>query len=132
TARQQAQRNAFAVNGRNGGNADVDFFAFNTDVDTTVLRETFFRDVHPRHNFDTGDERRLEPFQLRRHRSLVQNTVDTIANAQLVFGRFKMNVRRAIFESFPDDLVNELDDAGFLIRFGDFLVVDEQFERLIV
>ena len=42
-----------------------------------------------------------------------------------------MNVRRAVLVRFPDDLVDELDDAGLLVALGDFLVLaDEQFERL--
>ena len=78
-------------------------------------------------------KRRLIALELRRHRCLVQNAVDAVADAQFVFGRLKMNVRRAVLVSFPDDLVDELDDAGFLVAFGDFLVfADQQFERLVL
>ncbi len=52
----------------------------------------------------------------------MQNAVDAVTDAQFVFGRFKVNVRRAVFEGFPDDLVDEFDDAGFLVAFGNFLV----------
>ena len=63
----------------------------------------------------------------------MQDAVDAVADAQFVFGRLEMNVRRAILERFPDDLVDELDDAGFLVAFGDFLVLaDEQFDRLVL
>ena len=55
----------------------------------------------------------------------MQNAVNTIANSQLIFLRFKVNVRRAILERFPNNLVYELDDARFLIALGDFLVVSE-------
>jgi len=52
----------------------------------------------------------------------MQNAVDAIPNAQLVLGRLEVNVRRAVFISFPDDLVDEFDDAGFLVALGDFLI----------
>ena len=44
-----------------------------------------------------------------------------------------MNIRGAIFERFPNDLVDELDDTGFLVAFGDFLVVgDLQLHRVAI
>ena len=44
-----------------------------------------------------------------------------------------MNIRRAILKRFPDDLVDELDDAGFLVALGDFLVLGhEQLDRLVL
>ena len=46
-ARQQTQRNAFAINRRHRRNADIDFLALDADVDASVLRQAFFGDVHP-------------------------------------------------------------------------------------
>ena len=87
----------------------------------------------PRHDLDARDERGLVALQLRRHRRLVQDAVDAVADAQLVLRRLEMNVRRAVLEGLPDDLVDELDDAGFLVALGDFLVLaDQQFERLVL
>ncbi len=43
-----------------------------------------------------------------------------------------MNVRRAVLVRFPDDLVDELDDAGLLVALGDFLVLaHHQFHRVV-
>src|SRR3974390_2666415 len=51
-------------------------------------------------------------------------------NAMLILRRLEMDVRRAVFERFPDDLVDELDDAGLLVAFGDFFVGGQiQFHR---
>ena len=64
---------------------------------------------------------------------LVQDAVNAVADAQLVLRRLEVDVRRAVLVGFPDDLVDELDDAGFLVALGDFLVLaDEQFQRLVL
>ena len=76
--------------------------------------------------------RRLKPLQLRRHRRLVQDAVNAVADAQFVLLRFEVNVRGAVLVGFPDDLVDELDDAGFLVALGDFLVADQQFQRFVL
>ena len=52
----------------------------------------------------------------------MENAVDAIADAQFVFRRLEVDVRRAVFERFPHDLIDEFDDAGFLVAFGDFFV----------
>jgi hypothetical protein len=57
----------------------------------------------------------------------MENAVNAVADAQFIFLWFEMNVRGAILVSLPDDLVDELDDAGFLVALGDFLV-GGQFE----
>ena len=63
----------------------------------------------------------------------MQNAVNSIADAQLVFRRLKMNVRRAILERFPNDLVYKFNDARLLVVAGDFLVAgDFQFHRLVL
>ena len=132
-ARQQAQRNAFAVNGRHCRNADVDFLALDADVDASVLRQAFLGNVHSRHDLHAGDERRLITLELRRHRRLVQNAVDAVADAQFVFRRLEVNVRGAVFVGLPDDLIDELDDARLLVAFGDFLVLaHQQFDRFVL
>ena len=133
SARQQTQRNALAVNRRDSGDTDVDFLALDADVDAAVLRQPLLGDVHSGHDLDARNDRGLVALQLRRHRRLVQDAVDAVADAQFVFRRLEMNIRRAIFERFPDDLVDELDDARFLVALGDFLVfADQQFERFVL
>ena len=132
-ARQQTQGNAFAVNRRHRRNADVNLLALDADVDAAVLRQAFFGNVHAAHHLDARNERGLIAFQLRRHRRLMQNAVNAVANAQFVLRRFKVNVCRAVFERLPDDLVDEFDDTGLLIVLGNFLVVgDFQLHRLVI
>ena len=53
--------------------------------------------------------------QLRRHRDFVQNAIDPIANAQVVFQRFDMDIGGALDDRFTDDLVYEFDDGRFRI-----------------
>ena len=131
-AREQPQRDALAIDRRHRGNADVNFLALDAHVDAPVLRQALLGDVHARHDLDAGDQRGLVALELRRHRRLVQDAVNAVADAQLVFRRLEMNVRRAVLERLPDDLVDELDDAGFLVALGDFLVLaHQQFERLV-
>ncbi len=130
-AGEEAQGDAFAIDRGDGGNADVNFLPLDADIDATVLGEAFFGDVHAGHDLDAGDERRLVTLQLRRHGGLMEDAVNAIADAQLVLLRLEMDVSGAVLEGLPNDLVDELDDAGFLVAFRDFLVLDQQFQRLV-
>src|ERR1043166_5425050 len=88
--------------------------------------------VHAAHDLDAGDQGGLIAFELRGHRRLVQDAVNAVADAQLILRRLEMDVGRAVLVGFPDHLVDEFDDAGFLVALGDFLVfADEQFQRLV-
>jgi len=46
----------------------------------------------------------------------MQHAVDAVADAQVVFQRFDVDIRAAVVMAFPDDLVDEFDDAGFLVE----------------
>ena len=52
----------------------------------------------------------------------MQDAIDAVANAQLVFRRLKMNIGRAVLVGLPDHLVDKFNHAGFLVAFGDFFV----------
>ncbi len=80
-ARQQAQRNAFTIDRRHGGNADVNLLALDADVDASVLRQAFFRNVHAAHHLDARDERGLIALELRWQRNLVQDAVNAVADS---------------------------------------------------
>ena len=56
-------------------------------IDAPVLRQAFFGDVHARHDFQAGNDRALEQAELRRHGSLVEDAVDAVTDAQIVFQR---------------------------------------------
>ena len=62
----------------------------------------------------------------------MENAVDAVTDAQLIFRRFEMNVGRPVLEGFPNDLVDELDDAGVLIIAGDLTpAVYLQLDRVV-
>lgn len=133
SAGEEAERCAFAVDGGDGGDADIDFFPFDADVDATVLGEALFGDVHAGHHLNAGEDGGLVAFELGGHRCLVQDSIDAVTDAEFVFGWFEVDICGAVFEGFPDDLVDELDDGGLLVALGDLLIfADEQFEGLIV
>ena len=62
----------------------------------------------------------------------MQDAVNAVADAQFVLLRLEMDVGGAVLEGLPNDLVDEFDDAGLLVAFGDLLVLDQQFQRLVV
>src|SRR5713226_1326491 len=132
-AGQQTERHALAVNRRHRRNANVDLLPLDAHVDAAVLRQTLLRDVHSRHHLDAGDDRGLVTLQLRRHRGLVQNAVNAVADAQFVLRRLEMDVGRAVLKRLPDNLIDEFDDARFLVAFRDLLVLaHEQLDRLVL
>ena len=49
----------------------------------------------------------MQDAQLRRHSNLVQDPVDSVANPQIVFLRFNMNIGRTLENRFANDLVHE-------------------------
>ena len=53
---EQAQAHALGVDGRDGGDADVERIAPGLEVDAPVLRQAFFRDVEPRHDLEARDD----------------------------------------------------------------------------
>src|SRR5204863_83249 len=108
-AREETQRHALAIDRWDGGNTDINFLPLDADIDTPILRKPFLRNVHAGHDFDARDECGLVALELWGHWGLMENAVNTVADAQLIFGRFEMNVRRAIFVGFPNDLVDKFD-----------------------
>ncbi len=117
-ALQKTQADTLAVNGRHGRYADIDVLALHAQSDTPVHGHAFLGDIQVGHDLDTRDDGGLEPDQAGRHRRLVQNTVDPVANTELRLHRFHMNIRRALLHRFPDDLVHELDNRGLLVELG--------------
>ena len=109
-ATEQTQADRLAVHGRDGGNADVDGLLGGLEVDAAVLGQAALRDVHVRHHFQARDDGRLQEAQLRRDRDFVQDAIDAVTNAQIVFERLDVDVGRAFVNRFTDDLVNEFHD----------------------
>src|ERR1051325_9458596 len=132
SARQQTQRNTLTIDRGHGRDTDIDFLAFDANVDASVLGQALFGNVHSRHDLDAGNDCRLVALQLGRHWRLVQNAIDAVADAQFIFRRLEMNVRRTVLVRFPNDLVDELDDASLLIAFGNLFVAQIKIDRLVV
>ncbi len=120
-AREETERNALAVHGRNGGDADVDGAGVGGQIDAAVLRQAALGDVHVRHDFQARDDRALEHAKLRRHGDFVQDAVDAVADAEVVFERLDVDVGGALVDGFADDLVDEFDDARLGVVAGDVL-----------
>ena len=112
---EESQGNALALDGRHGGDADVDGRAFELEVDPAVLRHPALGDVEARHDFQTGDDRALQRLDVFRHGDLDQAAVDPVADAEIRAERLDVDVRCALVERLADDLVDELDHGGFLV-----------------
>jgi len=80
---EQPQHCALAEGGGDGGDADVDLPAAETDLDPTVLGQAALRDVEPRHDLDPGDGRGVPLPGGGDHR--VEDAVDPVADHQLLF-----------------------------------------------
>ena len=68
-----------------------------------------------RHDFESRNDGALEHAQLRRHGDFVQNAIDPVPNAQIIFERLDVNIGGALDNRFTDDLVDEFDDRSFRI-----------------
>src|SRR6478672_124685 len=84
-------------------------------LNSAILRKTPLGDVHVRHHFQPRNDGRLQQAQLRWHRDFVQDSIDPIANTQIVLQRLDVNIGGALDNRFTDDLVDEFDDRSFRI-----------------
>ncbi len=110
-AREQAQGDRFAIHGGDRRDAHVDEAGLRLQIDAAILRQAALGDVHVRHHFQARNDRALQHAELRRHGDLVQDAVDAVSDAQVVFERLDVDVGGALDDGFADDLVDELDDA---------------------
>src|SRR5262249_50561805 len=128
---EQTHDDAFAVDHRNDGHADVDLAIVDAHLDAAVLRQTFFRDVEPRHDLESADDGRLKAAQRFVRRLRLEQTVDAVADTHRTLFRLDVNVAGAFVDCFDEDFVHELDDAGLLGHLRRLAVVRFQpFEQL--
>ena len=106
---EQAHDDAFAVERRERGDAEVDFAADGLDFDAAVLRQAAFGDVELRHQLDAGDDGGLH--FARRRFLRVQDAVDAVADAELLFERLDVDVAGALLDGLGDHGVDEPDDG---------------------
>ena len=65
---QNTKNQPFAMNHRNHRHTNVDFAAFDFQLDSPILRQAFLSDVQLGHDFQATDDRRLKMIDLRRDR----------------------------------------------------------------
>lgn len=64
---------------------------------------------------------------MRWHGGFSKDAVDAVSNAEVGFHRFDVDVGCAVFVGFPDDLVYEFYDGGFLIEITEVLFEEVVF-----
>ena len=114
---EETQRDRFGVDGRNGRDADIEDVLAVAEVDTSVLREAALRDVEARHNLQARDDRVLEAGEIIWKRDRDEDTIDAVADAQIVFLRLEVDVRRAFGDGLREDFGDEAHDRGVLVGF---------------
>ena len=108
---QQAHDDAFAVQRRQRGDAQIHFAAERLDLDAAVLRQAALGDVELGHQLHARDHGGLQ--LARRWVLIVQHAVNAIADAELFFERLQVNVAGALFDRGSDDGVHQADDRRF-------------------
>src|SRR5256885_14064545 len=91
---EQAHDDALAMIGRNRGNAKIDWFPFDFDLNPSVLGQSFFCDAHRAgHNLEPADNGGLQTLWRRLH--FLKNTIDPEPDTEFLVERFEMNIARA-------------------------------------
>src|SRR6266404_6095899 len=111
---QQAHDDLFAVQGRDGRNAEVEFlflaFSLVLDHDAAVLRQALFRDVQFGHDLQAAGDGILQA-QGRGHHG-GELSVNAEAHAHFEFVRLNVNIARATLHGIRQDQVDQLDDRS--------------------
>ena len=87
---QETDHHLFPVNQRQGGNSQIDVLALDPHVGAAVQRNSALRDIHPAHDLDAGDHRRLQV--LGHGENLVEHAVDSHAHRHVRLPRLDVNV----------------------------------------
>ena len=107
---QQSHHDAFAMQHGDDRNADVDFVTTDRQPNTSVLRQTFFSDVHFGHDLESADDRGSKSLNLCRHRLDLQHTVDAKTDGEVIVFRFDVNVAGFLFDCLHDQFIHQFDD----------------------
>ena len=78
---KETEGDAFAFDGGNCSDTNVDGGAFELQVNPSVLGHTSLRDVKAGHDFQTRDHRALQRFDIFWHRDFDEAAIDTVADA---------------------------------------------------
>ena len=114
---EKTQRDGLGVDRRDRRDADIEDVLAVAEVDAAVLREAAFGDVEARHDLQARDDRVLEAGQVVRERDRDQDTVDAVADAEIIFLRLEVDVRRAFGDGLREDFGDEAHHGGVLVGF---------------
>ena len=98
-------------------------------MDTSVLRQTPFRDVQVGHDLDSRGYRQGDVTRRRHH--LIKNAVDSIAHFELVFERLEVDVAGFVLDGLEKHEVQELFHGvglGHLLQLGQVDAVSPSVE----
>ena len=131
---EQTQHDPFTVEHRDDRHTHIDLAPLDTDVDSSVLRESFFGNVQAGHDLQSRDDRVRKLMDLRREWLDAEHAVDAKADREPFLLRLDMDIARSLFEGFDQQLVHQLDDGRSLGRLSQFtqLIGDgiEEFNTL--
>src|SRR5206468_3543073 len=97
---EKTHHHLLAEEGGQDRHTNVDLALFDPDLNTTVLRQALFRDIHIRHHLNTCRRRR---FQLRgQTHDLVKAAVDTKTYSAIGIERLNVDVTRLTTDSFDE------------------------------
>src|SRR6185437_6198931 len=102
---------AFAVQRRHRGDAQIEVATAKGEADTAILRQAPLGAVHERHDLDARDDGGPQANGWFGRR--LQNTVDAIAHEQPAVERLDVNVRGAALDGANDQQVDQTDHRRF-------------------
>ncbi len=109
---EQAQHDSFAESGGQGRDAYVHIFAGDAYTETPILGQTLLSDIQVGHDLDAAADACLGLG--RWTQNLIQDAVDAIANHQLGFKGFDVDIAGSLFVRLGQHAVDEADDRTFI------------------
>ncbi|OQA03064.1 MAG: hypothetical protein BWY69_00678 [Planctomycetes bacterium ADurb.Bin401] len=111
--RQNTKHGTFAVIAGQSGNTEIDLLAIDFSLNSAVLREASFRNVHSGQDFHSCKHRSLHMFW--DCISFDANTVNTIAYPDAVGHWFEVNIACLHSHGFVNHHIDEPDDRTIII-----------------
>ncbi len=93
-------------------NTDIKLLSVHHLCDTSVLRLSFFRNIHSADNLDTGHHRRKQSDTVGHF--FIQCTVDTVSDTYLTFHRLNMNIGSTLSDRLFDHCLDKLYNRGIV------------------
>ena len=97
-----------------GRDTNVDVVSPRADLEAPVLREPLLRDVEPRHQLESEDQRRRYPYLV--EVGLVEDAVDTLPDAEHLLVRLDVDIGGMDLHRVLEDHAEELHDRGLVLR----------------